>query len=267
MEAISEAIESLRTTSPTPKQEQLARDGYVVRESACSTARGRRDDDVSENWSADSSPAARDAAYRRQLHVRGRCALARMLKWEGDTDAVHGIEPFAHLSPGLEDWASTRASSSPSALVGDERPGAVHREAQPEAPQIGGPNPPHQDYPYWKARRRTPRASRRQPSTSTTPPWRTVPRGGPGKPPAGGHPTRTDATPSANNEMDPEANADMERCRSRSTPGRSCSSARSSPTDCPEPHGQAPTGPPLQLPAAAVPTHGRGAARRCSRRP
>ena len=25
-----------------------------------------------------------------------------IIKWEGDSDVVHGIEPFAHLSPALE---------------------------------------------------------------------------------------------------------------------------------------------------------------------
>ena len=28
-----------------------------------------------------------------------------IIKWEGDTDVVHGIEPFAHLSAPLEAWA------------------------------------------------------------------------------------------------------------------------------------------------------------------
>src|SRR5574337_1219278 len=27
-----------------------------------------------------------------------------MIKWEGDSDVVHGIEPFAHLSPELKAW-------------------------------------------------------------------------------------------------------------------------------------------------------------------
>ena len=27
-----------------------------------------------------------------------------VIKWEGDTDIVHGIEPFAHLSPALKAW-------------------------------------------------------------------------------------------------------------------------------------------------------------------
>ena len=28
-----------------------------------------------------------------------------IIKWEGDSDVVHGLEPFAHLSPELERWA------------------------------------------------------------------------------------------------------------------------------------------------------------------
>src|SRR5262245_51565735 len=27
------------------------------------------------------------------------------IKWEGDTDIVHGLEPFAHMWPALETWA------------------------------------------------------------------------------------------------------------------------------------------------------------------
>ena len=57
-----------------------------------------------------------------------------IIKWEGDTDIVHGLEPLAHLSPELD-----RVGPRPPLPRPDDRPRrrrrarAVHREAQPEA--------------------------------------------------------------------------------------------------------------------------------------
>ena len=45
-----------------------------------------------------------------------------MLKWEGDSDQLHGIEPFAHLSADLEAWGlDPRLVEPMTTLVGDER--------------------------------------------------------------------------------------------------------------------------------------------------
>jgi phytanoyl-CoA hydroxylase len=73
-----------------------------------------------------------------------------VIKWEGDTDAVHGIEPFAHLSKPLEDWAyDPRLTQPMEALIGHAEPELFTEKLNLKRPQVGGANPLHQDYPYW----------------------------------------------------------------------------------------------------------------------
>lgn len=46
-----------------------------------------------------------------------------LIKWEGDSDVVHGIEPFAHLSPELDRWAHDERFVDPMrAMVDDPAP-------------------------------------------------------------------------------------------------------------------------------------------------
>ena len=73
-----------------------------------------------------------------------------MIKWEGDTDAVHGIEPFAHLSPELSRWAHDERLVQPMrTIVDDPEPSLFTEKLNLKRPRLGGPNPLHQDYPYW----------------------------------------------------------------------------------------------------------------------
>ena len=73
-----------------------------------------------------------------------------MIKWEGDSDIVHGIEPFAHLSPALMALALDARFLAPMQdFVGDPRPGLFTEKLNLKRPKHGGVNPLHQDYPYW----------------------------------------------------------------------------------------------------------------------
>jgi phytanoyl-CoA hydroxylase len=73
-----------------------------------------------------------------------------LIKWEGDSDVVHGIEPFAHLSPELDRWAHDERLVNPMrAMVGDPEPMLFTEKLNLKRPRHGGPNPLHQDYPYW----------------------------------------------------------------------------------------------------------------------
>jgi ectoine hydroxylase-related dioxygenase (phytanoyl-CoA dioxygenase family) len=73
-----------------------------------------------------------------------------IIKWEGVSDVVHGVEPLAHLSPALRDWALDARFVEPMVdFVGDEQPVLFTEKLNLKRPQHGGPNPPHQDYPYW----------------------------------------------------------------------------------------------------------------------
>jgi phytanoyl-CoA hydroxylase len=72
------------------------------------------------------------------------------IKWEGDTDVVHGLEPFAHLSPELERWALDARFVDPMVdMVGDDHPMLFTEKLNLKRPRHGGINPFHQDFPYW----------------------------------------------------------------------------------------------------------------------
>ena len=76
--------------------------------------------------------------------------LAMIIKWEGESDIVHGIEPFAHLSPEMKQWALDRRFVDPMKdLCGDDAPALFTEKLNLKRPHVGGRNPLHQDYPYW----------------------------------------------------------------------------------------------------------------------
>ena len=73
-----------------------------------------------------------------------------VIKWEGNTDVVHGIEPFAHLSAALRRWAYDRRLVEPmSELLNTHSPELFTEKLNLKRPHLGGANPLHQDYPYW----------------------------------------------------------------------------------------------------------------------
>ena len=73
-----------------------------------------------------------------------------MIKWEGDSDVVHGIEPVAHLSPELRGWGyDPRLVDPMRAIVADPDPSLYTEKLNLKRPHAGGVNPLHQDFPYW----------------------------------------------------------------------------------------------------------------------
>jgi ectoine hydroxylase-related dioxygenase (phytanoyl-CoA dioxygenase family) len=73
-----------------------------------------------------------------------------MIKWEGDSDVVHGIEPFAHLSDPLEAWGRDARLVDPMrSVLGHDDVMLYTEKLNLKRPRHGGPNPWHQDYPYW----------------------------------------------------------------------------------------------------------------------
>lgn len=129
----------------------LDRNGYVVRENV-----------FSPTEVADIAVACEDLVARliqdRQLkrYKAGSYVFAPdfernvMIKWEGDSDIVHGIEPFAHLEPILNAWAHDSRFVEPMQdFVGDPHPSLFTEKLNLKRPGHGGINPLHQDYPYW----------------------------------------------------------------------------------------------------------------------
>ena len=133
------------------ERESFARDGYVIRRDVFSQAEV---EDMRKHSEALVAELVRDRKARR-YHVGSYTFDPDLLrgvyiKWEGDTDVVHGIEPFAHLSPELRDWAHDPRLLEPMrAIVECDAPMLFTEKLNLKRPRYGGPNPLHQDYPYW----------------------------------------------------------------------------------------------------------------------
>jgi hypothetical protein len=196
------------------EQEQLERDGYVARERVFD----RHEVDAmiasSEELVAGLVEGRRGRRFNVGSYVFEPDALALvMLKWEGDSDQLHGIEPVAHLSADLERWGlDPRLVEPMTTLVGDDAPSLFTEKLNLKRPRVGGPNPLHQDYPYWTDS--TEDATRV--ATATVYLDDTTVANGclevvPGSHRSGRLPGRTDADFFGSFEMDPDANAHLER--------------------------------------------------------
>jgi ectoine hydroxylase len=133
------------------ERDAFARDGYVVRRDVFEPAEVAEMARLGEALVAD---LIRDRKQRRikvGSYVFDPDLLRGvMIKWEGDLDVVHGIEPFAHLSPEMHAWAHDRRLLDPmQAILGDAAPALFTEKLNLKRPRHGGPNPWHQDYPYW----------------------------------------------------------------------------------------------------------------------
>jgi ectoine hydroxylase len=195
------------------EQAQYDRDGYLVRESVFSA------DEVGAMITAGEELVAGLVEGRggRRFTVgsytfEADALEAVMLKWEGDTDALHGIEPFAHLSPELERWGLDPRFTEPMQhVIGHDSPILFTEKLNLKRAHHGGPNPLHQDRPYWDEADDPDHTATAIVYLDDT----TVENGClevvPGSHTSGRHPTRQDSDPFGNLEMDPDANSHMER--------------------------------------------------------
>jgi hypothetical protein len=134
------------------ERQGLARDGYVLRRGVFQAS------EVAEMTAACEQLVSRLVAGRQgERQVFGSYVFDldedadTMIKWEGDSDVVHGIEPLAHLSPELEQWAGDERFVAPMIdLVDDPAPELFTEKLNLKRPLHGGHNPLHQDFPYWE---------------------------------------------------------------------------------------------------------------------
>lgn len=127
------------------------RDGYLVRTGVFSPAEVA---DMAAHCEALVDDLIRDRQGRRFAagsYVFDPDALRHtIIKWEGDSDVVHGVEPFAHLSEPLARWAVDPRFVDPMAsALGVDDPELFTEKLNLKRPKVGGANPLHQDYPYW----------------------------------------------------------------------------------------------------------------------
>jgi phytanoyl-CoA hydroxylase len=131
---------------------QYATDGFVVRESVFDASECKRIVDASEELV---DRLVRDRKDGQRVKVSNYVfdsdrANGVVIKWEGDSDIVHGIEPFAHLSPTLKEWGYDARFVEPMKdIVGYEHLELFTEKLNLKRPRYGGMNPLHQDYPYW----------------------------------------------------------------------------------------------------------------------
>lgn len=129
----------------------LEADGYVVRERAFGS------DEVAAIVDECERVVAAVVAHRRgsRFPVSNYTfeldpADELMVKWEGSTDHVHGLEPLVHLSEPLACLALDPRLVHPMVdFVGDPAPMLFTEKLNLKRPFHGGKNPLHQDLPYW----------------------------------------------------------------------------------------------------------------------
>jgi ectoine hydroxylase len=135
-----------------PERERMRNDGYVLRESIFTRDEVAEITDACERLVADLVMDRQGKRYHVGSYTFEPDKLSDCtIKWEGDTDVVHGIEPFAHLSPDLESWAYDPRLLGPSVdFVDDDQPELFTEKLNLKRPRVGGRNPWHQDWPYWE---------------------------------------------------------------------------------------------------------------------
>jgi hypothetical protein len=134
------------------ERDQMQRDGYVLRESVFTAAEVAAAIDACEEVVSRVSKGRTAKRYHVGSYTFDPDLLQGVfIKWEGDTDVVHGIEPCAHLSPELDAFAYDARFVDPAkAFVDDDDPKLWTEKINLKRPKHGGLNPFHQDFPYWQ---------------------------------------------------------------------------------------------------------------------
>jgi len=143
------------------EREQLARDGYVVREGVfskaeCAAIAAECEAMVSGLEAAKRGEKLRVGSYMFEANLDA----ATVVKWEPFfPDVVQGVEPFAHISTPLRDWGLDPRLADPAKDICDDDDVVLFTEKlNVKRAKHGGSIILHQDFPYWE--NMTPIASR-----------------------------------------------------------------------------------------------------------
>jgi hypothetical protein len=127
------------------------RDGYVVRRAVFAP------DELDEMKRAGEEVIEQLVAIRQGRRMPAgaytfefETAALVVIKWEGDSDVVQGIEPFAHFHPTFERIAHDPRFLEPARdILGTDDVGLFTEKLNYKRAHRGGPVVLHQDYPYW----------------------------------------------------------------------------------------------------------------------
>ena len=131
----------------------LARDGFVLREDVFSREECQAMAAAVEQLETDLLAAKRNdkvtlGSYMFELQRE----IGSVVKWEPDfPEIVQGVEPFAHISAPLREWAHDPRLMNPSKdVVGQDDIVLFTEKITMKRAHKGGTIILHQDYPYWK---------------------------------------------------------------------------------------------------------------------
>lgn len=131
----------------------LNEDGYVLRHHVFSPSECRHMAEDVEQLERDCLAAKRNdkIVYGSYMFEIQR-DLQLAVKWEpNNPDVVQGIEPFAHVSKPLRDWAHDPRLWNPSKdVVGQDDLNLFTEKTTMKRAHTGGTIVLHQDYPYWR---------------------------------------------------------------------------------------------------------------------
>lgn len=140
---------SLRLTSE--EREAFERDGFIVRRDVFGPDDLETMRDTAEQLVNDLQRSARavkksHGSYTFQTDLE----QAITVKWESSRNVILGIEPFAHLSPVLRDYALDLRFTEPmKGLTGSQDVTLYTEKLNLKRAGVGGPIVLHQDWPYW----------------------------------------------------------------------------------------------------------------------
>jgi ectoine hydroxylase-related dioxygenase (phytanoyl-CoA dioxygenase family) len=126
------------------------RDGYLVRRGVFDEA------ELEELRAAGEEVIEQLVAIRRGQRVEAgaytfelETASLVMIKWEGDSDVIQGIEPFAHFHPTFERVAADSRFLEPARDIVGTDVCLFTEKLNYKRARHGGPVVLHQDHPYW----------------------------------------------------------------------------------------------------------------------
>lgn len=135
------------------EQAAYDRDGFLVREGVFSREELARISEASEALAKRIPAMARaDKEVVGSYMFQRQDDLLLTVKWEPDApELLQGLEPFAHLSPELRNWALDPRLIHPSkAMMGETEIVLWTEKLNFKRAQRGGKYILHQDHPYWR---------------------------------------------------------------------------------------------------------------------
>jgi hypothetical protein len=133
------------------EKEAYERDGFLVRRNVFGP------EDLEELRTASEEVIAQIVAHRKGVRMPAGTYTFEferfqetIIKWEGDTDVVHGIEPFNHLHPTFVKYGEDpRFVELAKDITGHEELNMFTEKLNYKRARQGGKVALHQDHPYW----------------------------------------------------------------------------------------------------------------------